>query len=215
MSQTEANPPQPVAAAAAAAAAAASSPTPFPPPTILTLSKCTLRNLHPADAPALQVACDSPAMAKYMSYRFKSPYTLEDAHNWVAFASTFKAPGSDVVPSLAICDPVTNVPVGGIGIKTKSDVEEFCFEIGYWTEEKVWGKGIMTEALRAYSKWVFENYPKANRLEGIVFEGNDGSAKVLERAGYVYEGTRRKAGTKNGWVFDISTYGLLREECNW
>jgi RimJ/RimL family protein N-acetyltransferase len=37
---------------------------------------------------------------------------------------------------------------------------------------------------------------------------------VLTRAGFVLEGTRRKAGVKHGVVFDISMYGLLREECS-
>ncbi|KAL2172045.1 hypothetical protein VTG60DRAFT_415 [Thermothelomyces hinnuleus] len=185
----------------------------FPPP-VLTLSKCILRPIHPMDAPAIQRACNSPVMAKYMSYRFPSPYTIEDAHRWIGIASSFRVPGSpDILPSLVICDPATNEVVGSIGIKTKEDVEEFSFEIGYWIREASWGKGIMTEACRAYCKWLFEMYPKVNRLEADVFEGNHASAKVLERCGFVHEGTKRKAGTKNGRVFDIWVYGLLREEC--
>ncbi|KAK4151675.1 acyl-CoA N-acyltransferase [Chaetomidium leptoderma] len=206
MSQKEATPPPPPPPPSADS-------NNLPPP-IFTLSKSILRLIHASDAPALQRAADSPAVAKYMSYRFPSPYTIEEAEKWVGYATTFKVPGTDVLPSFAICDPVTNTPLGGIGIKLKEDIEVDSFEVGYWCGEASWGKGIMTEALRAYVKWVFETFPNVNRLEGEVFGGNDASIKVLERAGFVHEGTRRKAGVKHGVVFDIHVLGLLREECS-
>ncbi|KAL2145955.1 hypothetical protein VTI28DRAFT_5829 [Corynascus sepedonium] len=186
------------------------------PPPLITLTKCALRPIHPLDAPAVQRACNSPAMAKYMTYRFPSPYTLEDAHRFIAFVSTLRVPGyPDINPSMAICDPATNELIGSIGIKLKEDIEEFCFELGYSLREEDWGKGIMTEACRAYCKWLFEMYPKVIRLEAGVFggnDGNDGSARVLEKCGFVHEGTRRKAVTKHGQVYDLRMYGLLREE---
>ncbi|KAL2158065.1 hypothetical protein VTH06DRAFT_4875 [Thermothelomyces fergusii] len=198
-------------------------PPPPPPPSlggdslpapVLTLSKCILRPFHPTDAAAIQRGCDSAAMARYMSYRFPSPYTLEDARRWIGIASSLRAPqNADVLPSLAICDPATGELVGAIGIKPKEDVEEFGFEIGYWIREASWGRGIMTEACRAYCRWLFEVYPKLIRIEADVFEGNHASVKVLEKCGFVHEGTKRKAGTKHGRVFDIWVYGLLREEC--
>jgi RimJ/RimL family protein N-acetyltransferase len=170
--------------------------------------------MHPSDASAIQRAADSPAVAKHLSYRFASPYTLEEAQRWVAYARSFKPPGTDVLPSLAICDGATDTVLGGIGVKIKDDIEAGCFELGYWLGEASWGRGIMTEACRGYVKWVFETFPGVHRLEGAVFEGNDASVKVLTRAGFVLEGTRRKAGVKHGVVFDISMYGLLREECS-
>ena len=184
----------------------------LPPPTI-TLPNCILRPIHPSDVAALQRAADSPTVARFMSYRFPSPYTLQDAQQWIGFALAFKAPGTEVLPSLAICDAQTNTFLGGIGIKTRGDVEDHMYEVGYWLGEASWGKGIATAALRAYSRWLFETFPDVNRLEGMVFEGNEASSKVMRKAGYVYEGTRRKAAVKNGVVMDILVYGLLREEC--
>jgi RimJ/RimL family protein N-acetyltransferase len=183
---------------------------------MLTLprSKTHLRYMHPSDVPALQRAADSPAVAKYLSYRFASPYTLEDAERWVAYVRAFKAPGTDILPNFAICDAATDTVLGGIGVKTKEDIEAGCFEVGYWLGEESWGRGIMTEACQVYVKWVFETFPGIHRLDAGVFEGNDGSVRVLERAGFVHEGTLRKAGVKHGVVFDISMYGLLREECS-
>ncbi|KAK4128698.1 acyl-CoA N-acyltransferase [Parathielavia appendiculata] len=179
--------------------------TPIPPP-VITLTKSHLRLVHPSDAPAMTRAANSPAVAKYMTNRFASPYTIEDAYRWIAFASAFK-----VLPNMNICDPTTDTCIGGIGIKTKEDVEARCFEIGYWLGEESWGKGIMSEVVPAYVKWVFETFPEVIRLEAVVFEGNDASARLLKKAGFVHEGTRRKAGVKAGRVFDIMMFGLLRE----
>ncbi|KAL2271277.1 hypothetical protein VTJ83DRAFT_648 [Remersonia thermophila] len=218
--------PQTSASPTAAAAAAAPPPpsqeptppelnpaNPFPAPT-LVLTKSVLRPIHVSDAPALQRAADSPRVARFLSYQFVSPYTLRDALGWVVYALRFRVAGHpDVVPSLCICDPATNAMLGGIGVKDKGDVEKGCLEIGYWIGEESWGKGIMSEACRAYVRWLFQVYPDVRRVEATVFSGNHASSKVLDKAGFVYEGTKRKAVMKHGEVHDLLIYGLLREEC--
>lgn len=169
--------------------------------------------MHATDAPSLQRAANSPGVARYMSEVFPYPFTLQDAYKWLVYGLRFRAPGSDAIPNLAICDPETNSVLGGVGVKVREDVEKGCFELGAWLGEESWGKGIMTEVLVEYSKWLFKTYPQVNRLEGGIFSGNEGSRKMVEKAGWVYEGTRRKAAVKNGEVFDILVYSLLREEC--
>ncbi|KAK4105584.1 acyl-CoA N-acyltransferase [Parathielavia hyrcaniae] len=200
--------------------------TPIP-PQIITLTKSHLRRAHPSDAPAMAREANSPAVAKYMTLRWASPYTLNDAHRWIAYATAFRVPTTtnttttpdgnttttvEVVPSMQICDPATNTCLGSIGIKTKDDIEARCFEVAYWLGEGSWGRGIMTEVLPAYVGWLFETFPDVIRLQASVFEGNDASVRLLKTAGFVHEGTKRKAGVKGGWVFDILVFGLLREE---
>ncbi|KAL2023228.1 hypothetical protein VTK56DRAFT_3351 [Thermocarpiscus australiensis] len=197
--------------------------TPTLPPPILTLPKCLIRPHHPSDAPALQRAGDSPNVARYMSTRFPQPYTLSDAHAWIDFATkTTVAPAdrggnnnnNNTLLCYAICDPETNTVQGGIGLKTRDDVEAHTLEVGYWLGEDRWGRGTMTEALQAFVGWTFERFPAVRRLEAGVFGGNEASARVLAKAGFVLEGRRRKAAEKNGEVFDILVFGLLREEWN-
>ena len=86
-------------------------------------------------------------------------------------------------------------------------------EIGYWLGREHWGRGLATEAVRAFGRWAFAAYPELRRLEAGVFAGNDASARVLAKAGYVLEGRRRDACWKNGAFLDIAMYSLLREEC--
>ena len=185
--------------------------TPDLPPTIITLPTIHLRPIHPSDAPALQRVANSPAVSKYMTYAFPAPYTLQDAQNWIAFASVFKI--DNVIPSLAIIDSATGEFLGGMGVKPpRGDVEAHVLEVAYWLGEGSWGKGVATQALRAYVGWLFETFPKVERLEAVVFEGNGGSVKVLERVGFVLEGRRRKAAVKHGVVMDVLIFGLLKEE---
>lgn len=42
---------------------------------------------------------------------------------------------------------------------------------------------------------------------------NTASCRVLEKAGFQYEGTLRKNAVKNSRVVDMKMYALLREEC--
>lgn len=104
--------------------------------------------------------------------------------------------------------------IGGIGLKNFSatDVEARTMELGYWVGREHWGKGYTTEAVTAFVKWAFQTWPDLNRIEASMFEGNVASERVLVKAGFVFEGVRRKAVWKGGELLDQRMYGVLREE---
>ena len=52
---------------------------------------------------------------------------------------------------------------------------------------------------------------KLLRIEALVWRGNEGSGRALEKAGFVLKGRRRCAVEKNGIVSDEPIYALLRE----
>lgn len=60
-----------------------------------------------------------------------------------------------------------------------------CFEqagrrlVGYWLGKRFWGKGIATRALAAFVKQV-----RVRPLHALVFKGNVGSIRVLEKCGF-------------------------------
>ncbi len=64
--------------------------------------------------------------------------------------------------------------VGGTGIGD---------HLGYWIARDHWGKGIATEAARAMTRFHFET-SAAGTLQSGYFEGNRGSARVLEKCGF-------------------------------
>ncbi|KXX80506.1 putative N-acetyltransferase p20 [Madurella mycetomatis] len=189
---------------------------PVPQP-ILTLRKSHIRQYHDSDVPHVQRAADSPAVARYLTESFPSPYTLSDAENWIAYALTATVPNDplNTPVAFAICNKETDIPLGGIGMKVGYAAEgwDHILEVAYWLGEAAWGKGIMTEALGGFVGWLFGRFPRLMRLEAGVFEGNDGSVKVLETVGFMLEGKRRKQGVDRlgGWC-DVLEFGLLREE---
>lgn len=84
-------------------------------------------------------------------------------------------------------------------------------EIGYWLAAPYWRQGIMTEAVRAFVKYAFEEL-EVLRLTAYVLEFNSASARVLEKNGFILEGRLRKHFRKDGELIDARLYGLLKEE---
>ncbi|OIW35430.1 acyl-CoA N-acyltransferase [Coniochaeta ligniaria NRRL 30616] len=183
--------------------APASIPTP-----ILTLPNCLVRAYHPQDAEQMVLAANSPLIAKNMRNTFPSPYTLDSANNWINLATS-----SPPMRNFGILAPDGQTFLGGVGLRPLVDIECRTYEVGYWIAPSAWGRGLATEVLKAFSRWAFETFEDVLRLEAGVFATNLASAKVLSKAGFVHEGTRRRAIWKNGEVLDIRIYGLLREEC--
>ncbi|KAL3469479.1 acyl-CoA N-acyltransferase [Aspergillus californicus] len=173
----------------------------------LPKTKTAIRPFAPTESEyeAMSQEANNPLISKWMRNAFPSPYTPESAKGWVAFANS-----QTPIRDFAICDAETDVIIGAIGLKFRDDIQYRTMELGYWIGERHWGKGIATEVVSVFSNWVFENFGHVVRLEAEVFEGNEGSVKVLEKAGFVYEGRKRKAVEKGGIVLDTVIYGFLR-----
>jgi [ribosomal protein S5]-alanine N-acetyltransferase len=66
-------------------------------------------------------------------------------------------------------------------------------EIGYTIRRSHWGRGLATEIARALVDWHLSDAPGV-ALRGTVAVGNDSSARVLEKVGFVEVGTRDHSG---------------------
>ena len=81
-------------------------------------------------------------------------------------------------------------------------------EVGFWLLPQHQNKGIATEALNAViSYWRTEK--KLHRLEAFVEKGNVASSKLLEKAGFGYEGTMRDCEIKDGRYISLKVYALI------
>ena len=98
-----------------------------------------------------------------------------------------------------------NEAIGGIGFSAQADVGRRSAEIGYWLGEDYWGRGIASEALLAVTEHAFANYDLC-RLYAHVFDWNPASTRVLEKAGYVFEGRLKKSVTKDNQTIDQLIY---------
>jgi RimJ/RimL family protein N-acetyltransferase len=83
--------------------------------------------------------------------------------------------------------------------------------LGYCLDEAAWGNGYATEAARALLQWAFAALD-LNRVQAETDTRNGASARVLEKVGFVREGTLREDCIVNGDVSDSWVYGLLRRD---
>ena len=83
--------------------------------------------------------------------------------------------------------------------------------MGYCFTERAWGHGYATEAADALLRWAFETLD-LNRVQAETDTRNVASARVLEKVGFVREGTLREDCVVDGEVSDSWVFGLLRRE---
>ena len=100
--------------------------------------------------------------------------------------------------------------IGCIGMLPQDDVARISAEVGYWLGEPFWNRGVATGALKALTEYAFTEFELV-RLYATVMEWNPASARVLEKAGYQYEGLLRKSVIKDGEILDQWLYAIVRE----
>lgn len=169
----------------------------------LVLSRCTIRSWQPGDAAALVRYANNRRVWRNLRDRFPHPYTARDAEEWIR-----RATGMLLETHFAIA--IGEEAVGGIGLELQTDIFRRSAEIGFWLAEPFWGRGIMTEAVRAMTDFAFATFDLCRVYAGV-FEWNPTSMRVLEKAGYACEGRLRKSVTKDGQTIDQMLYAIVRE----
>ncbi len=112
----------------------------------------------------------------------------------------------------AIYHKASDKVIGSIGAHKRNSGNEYDVEVGYVLNKNFWSKGYMTEAAKALITFLFEE-TDIFRISISHFSINDRSRRVIEKIGFKYEGTRRKARiTPNGVICDSVIYGMLKED---
>ena len=83
--------------------------------------------------------------------------------------------------------------------------------MGYCLDDAAWGHGYATEAAHALLQWAFDTLD-LNRVQAETDTRNAASARVLEKLGFVHEGTLREDCVVNSEVSDSWVYGLIRRQ---
>jgi len=97
---------------------------------------------------------------------------------------------------------------GGIGIKINLH-RRYVGELGYFIDEKYWGKGITSQAVKLVEKVCFKKL-KLVRIEIVMQPENIASEKVAIKNGYLKEGRMRKAVRgKDGEMKDCYLYAKV------
>lgn len=167
----------------------------------IELRSCAVRSWEPEDALSLARHANDRRIWINLRDRFPHPYTREDARAFLAAAQA-------ATPETRFAIEVDGQAAGGIGYTLHEDVERGSAEIGYWLGAEFWGRGIVTEALRAVTSHALRSHGLA-RVFAVPFEWNPASFRVLEKAGYVLEGRMRRSAVKDGKIIDQLLYAFV------
>jgi ribosomal-protein-alanine N-acetyltransferase len=167
---------------------------------MLDCKRCLVRSWRPTDVDALPVHANTRKLWLNLRDRFPHPYTSDDAVRWIEYVLQSR-------PETNFAIDVDGEAVGGIGVVLHEDVERCSAEIGYWVGERYWGRGVASAALEGFTAYAFDAF-KLTRIYALPFAHNRASARVLEKAGYRYEGTLRRSAIKDGVVLDQLMYAM-------
>ena len=85
-------------------------------------------------------------------------------------------------------------------------------EMGYSLAKSRWGRGYMTEAAGRLIRYAFEDL-KLDILMIRTSDSNKRSQRVIEKSGFTYEGTLRRAyKLYDGSIREVRCYSMLKEE---
>jgi ribosomal-protein-alanine N-acetyltransferase len=161
--------------------------------------RCILRPLVAEDAASIARHANDRDVWINLRDRFPHPYAEKDLIEYVE--------RQDLLPRvLNLGIEVDGAAIGSITLMPGVDVERVSSEIGYWIGKEHWGRGIMTDALRAMTTYGFRDLG-FHRIYAMAFARNKPSLRILEKAGYVKEGFSRRSYIKEGEIGDQCLYG--------
>lgn len=167
---------------------------------------CRIRKWELADATDLAMAISNKNIQNNLRDGLPYPYTEQDGADFISAMLS-----ADENETFAFAITVDDKVVGSIGVFRQGNIHRLTAELGYYLAEEYWGRGIMTEAVRQICQYVFEK-SDIIRIYAEPFAYNAASCRVLEKAGFQYEGTLRNNAVKNGKVIDMKMYSLLKAE---
>jgi RimJ/RimL family protein N-acetyltransferase len=154
------------------------------PPDHFDTPRLRLRLPRRDDAPAIFAAYAQDAeVTRYLTWRphksIEETYAIRDlmAKLWQdgeAFSYAITLTGDDTLIGMIAIHP-----------------DGFKASIGYVLARPFWGKGYMTEAVRAVTDWLLRQ-PDIYRVFATCDVDNPASARVMEKAGMKYEGLLRR-----------------------
>ena len=165
-----------------------------------------IRKWELSDAGDLAAALSNKKILDNLRDGLPYPYTEQDARE---FISAMLAADEDEIFAFAIT--ADGKVIGSIGAFRQGNIHRQTAELGYYIAEDYWGQGIMTQAVSQLCDYLF-THTDILRIFAEPFAHNLASCRVLEKAGFQYEGTLRCNAVKNGAVLDMKMYAQLKTE---
>ncbi len=173
---------------------------------ILKTERLVLRPPHIDDVDRLAAIANDKRIARNMTSNFPHPYTVDDARSFLQ--------AHDYAFAIEPVEPIPSLGPGMVGIiggsdRADSSAADFqgVYVFGYWLTPDAWGRGLATEAGRAYLDHILDTR-RPRRIEAAVYGWNPASGHVLEKLGFEFEGRLKDRVMRFGDVTDELMYGL-------
>ena len=174
-------------------------------PTLRT-SRLRLRPFNDADANALFALHNNACVMRY----WDAPSWRERVRAAQFISACHEIAEAGTGTRLAV-DRVSDSTFIGWCSLTRWNSDFRSASMGYCFDNAAWGHGYATEAACALLQWAFDTLD-INRIQAETDTRNTASARVLEKLGFVREGTLREDCVVNGVVSDSWVYGLIGRE---
>ncbi len=147
----------------------------------LETGRLILRPPEYSDAPAISALIGEYDVAKTLA-EVPHPYGEADAYEFVSNASFRRARGEGFVFAILYREDLALLGTCGLRLV------DGTFDLGYWIGRPYWGMGVATEAARKLVSFAF-NSLRSERLSAGWFADNPASGRVLEKLGFVADGS--------------------------
>lgn len=166
---------------------------------------CAIRTWREEDAADLAAALNNRHILDNLRDGLPYPYRPEDALDYIR-AMLHADPDATFVRAIT----VRGRAVGSIGAFRQQNIHRYTAEMGYYLAEPFWGKGIGTWAVGEMCRQLFAA-TDIMRIFAEPFAHNRASCRILEKNGFVLEGTLRCNAVKNGRIVDMQMYSLIKK----
>ena len=165
---------------------------------------CKIRKWKLSDAADLALALSNKKVQDNLRDGIPYPYTEQDGEEYIR--SMLSADESEI---FAFAVTTNDKAIGSVTVFRQANIHRRTAELGYYIAESYWGRGIMTEAIKQICEYVFKN-SDIIRIYAEPFAYNTASCRVLEKAGFQFEGILRSNAVKNGKITDMKMYALVK-----
>ncbi len=171
---------------------------------VLTIGDIIMRPWRDSDVAALLDACQDPEIARWVS--IPQPYTLDDAYAHIEETRSMWRDGSGAAFAV-----VSGASDSLLGTVARFGPDGHQATLGCWVAREARGNGVGTRAIRAVADWTFAATDVV-RIDAFIMVGNEGSERMVQRAGFQREGVLRAWDLLRGVPVDCVSYALLRSD---
>ena len=175
-------------------------------PVIETL-RLRLRPLALSDTAAIQKAASTREIADTM-ISLPHPYPPGEAERYIIRQQVEREAGRSATFTI---ERKTEGWFCGLIEVRKIDREHSQGELSFWLSVEAWGRGYMSEVVKAVVRYGFEGLG-LNRLYAYHMLRNAACGRVLEKNGFQQEGLLRQRVRKWGQFEDVALWAVLRQE---